>query len=109
MEAMAHGVPVVAPRAFGLPSMVRDGEGGVLFAPGDIPAATQAVERLLTDHDLLARLAAGARDHYDRRLSTSVRNQVLAPPTVGSPSPMGVPARGVVAERPTEPRRPILP
>ena len=77
MEAMAHGVPVVAPRAFGLPSMVRDGEGGVLFPPGDIPAATEAVERLLTDPDHLARLAAGARDHYERRLSTSVRNEVL--------------------------------
>jgi glycosyltransferase involved in cell wall biosynthesis len=77
MEAMAHGLPVVAPRAFGLPSMVRDGEGGLLFTPGDIPAATEAVERLLTDHELLAKLAAGARDHYDRRLSTSVRNRVL--------------------------------
>ena len=59
MEAMAHGVPVVAPRAFGLPSMVRDGEGGVLFAPGDIPAATEAVERLLTDHDLSGQAGRG--------------------------------------------------
>jgi glycosyltransferase involved in cell wall biosynthesis len=78
MEAMANGLPVVAPRAFGLPSMVRDGEGGLLYEPGDVPAATEAVLRLFSDRQLLADLAAGARRGYDTRLSTSVRNDILA-------------------------------
>ena len=77
MEAMAHRCPGGRSSTFGLPSMVRDGEGGVFFPPGDIPAATRAVERLAYRPSHLARLAAGARDHYERRLSTSVRNEVL--------------------------------
>ena len=110
MEAMAHGLPVVAPRAFGLPSMVRDGEGGVLFAPGDLPGATEAVESLLTDHDRLARLAAGARQHYEQRLSTSVRNQILG----ATYRRIAIPGRarrrdGVRGGRPTDPGKPILP
>jgi glycosyltransferase involved in cell wall biosynthesis len=78
MEAMAHGVPVVAPRSFGLPSLVGDGEGGTLYEPGDVTAATQAAWRLLTDDDLSAKLRAGARHRYGTRLSTSVRNGILA-------------------------------
>jgi glycosyltransferase involved in cell wall biosynthesis len=34
MEAMALGVPVVAPRLMGIPELVRDGDTGVLFTPG---------------------------------------------------------------------------
>ena len=78
MEAMAHGLPVVAPCAFGLPSLVRNGEGGLLNEPGDVAAATQAVWGLLTDGALREKLSTGAIHQKDTHLSTSVRNNILA-------------------------------
>jgi glycosyltransferase involved in cell wall biosynthesis len=78
MEAMAHGLPVVAPRAFGLPSLVGDGEGGLLFEPGDVGTATGHVRRLLSDDGFRAGLGAGAVRRYTDRLSTAVRNELLS-------------------------------
>lgn len=94
MEAMAHGLPVVAPRAFGLPSMVGEGQGGFLHQPGNLDAAVEDTLRLLTDADLAARMSAGARDAYDARLSTAVRNEILGATyrrIVSDPLPRPVP------------------
>jgi glycosyltransferase involved in cell wall biosynthesis len=77
MEALAHGLPVVAPAAFALPELVRDGETGFLFEPGDEAGAAAAVERLLADQGLRARFGTAARADFDRRLSAARRNAVL--------------------------------
>jgi glycosyltransferase involved in cell wall biosynthesis len=45
LEAMAHGLPVVATRAGGLPDKVRDGQTGFLVAPGDAEALGSALLR----------------------------------------------------------------
>ena len=60
LEAMAAGVPVVASRVGGLPEVLGEGEAGVLVAPGDVTALAAALERLLNDPPLRARLGAGA-------------------------------------------------
>jgi len=44
LEAMACGVPVVAARATGSTTLVRDGETGMLVAPGDISAFADALQ-----------------------------------------------------------------
>lgn len=44
LEAMACGVPVVAARATGSTTLVRDGETGTLVAPGDIGAFADALQ-----------------------------------------------------------------
>ena len=97
MEALAHGLPVVAPRSFGLPSLVGEGEGGMLFEPGDIGTATEQVRRLLTDDGFRARLSAGARDRYATRLATSVRNDILATTyrRIASSEPLTPPCRRI--------------
>jgi glycosyltransferase involved in cell wall biosynthesis len=61
-EAAAAAVPVVATRVGGLPEVVRDGETGLLVAPGDPDALAAAVGRLLDDAELRARLGARARE-----------------------------------------------
>ena len=65
MEALALGVPVVAPAVGGLPEVVRTGESGLLVPPRDPTALADAIERALAEpeHTRLAAgaLAAGAR------------------------------------------------
>jgi glycosyltransferase involved in cell wall biosynthesis len=58
--ACGLGVPVVASAVGGLSSAVRDGEDGVLVPPGDVPALIGALDRVLGDPALRARLSAGA-------------------------------------------------
>ncbi|MDP8911934.1 MAG: glycosyltransferase, partial [Actinomycetota bacterium] len=61
-EAMAHGRPVVASAVGGFLDLVVDGETGILVPPGDVPALRAALERLLRDGALRARLGAAARE-----------------------------------------------
>lgn len=49
LEAMAHGLPVVATRVGGIPDKVRDDETGRLVAPGDITSLTAALTDLAGD------------------------------------------------------------
>lgn len=67
LEAMAAGVPVVATAAGGVPEVVEDGRTGLLVPPGDAAALAAAVDRLLDDRALAARLAAAARAEVERR------------------------------------------
>jgi glycosyltransferase involved in cell wall biosynthesis len=49
LEAMACGVPVVAARATGATTLVKDGETGVLAEPGNIAAFADAIQRYVED------------------------------------------------------------
>jgi hypothetical protein len=66
--AMAHGVPVLASRVGGLPEIVQDGTTGLLTSnrPEDI---AQAIQHLLADRALAARLAARARARVEKEFS----------------------------------------
>ena len=68
-EASACGVPVIAGRSGGIPAAVRDGETGVLVDAERVDDVTEAIERLLHDPALRARLGAAGRraveTHYN--------------------------------------------
>jgi glycosyltransferase involved in cell wall biosynthesis len=68
-EAMAWGRPVVATAVGGLVDAVEDGVTGLLVAPGDVAALRSALERLLSDTALRAKLGTAARDMTRRELS----------------------------------------
>ncbi|MEW6581538.1 MAG: glycosyltransferase [Actinomycetota bacterium] len=76
IEALAAAVPAVATRVGGVPSVVRDGETGLLAPAGDGAAVGRHVSRLLADRDLARSLAAeGRRDVTERfALSRLVRD-----------------------------------
>lgn len=77
MEALAHGIPVVAPRAFAIPELVVDGVTGMLHEPGDVAGATTAVEALLDDPPRRLAMGQAARADHRARFSVEHRNQVL--------------------------------
>ncbi|MER9201714.1 glycosyltransferase family 4 protein [Mesorhizobium sp. M0145] len=58
MEAMASGKAVVATGVGGMPDLVDHGETGLLVPPGDAPVLAHAMQTLLQDRALLARLEA---------------------------------------------------
>jgi glycosyltransferase involved in cell wall biosynthesis len=70
MEAMAAGKPVVGVQAGGVKELICDGETGLLFPPGDPGAIAEAVETLLSDPVLNARIgeraASYAREHFNQ-------------------------------------------
>jgi glycosyltransferase involved in cell wall biosynthesis len=69
VEAMAAGLPGVAPRAGDIGAMVASENGPWLTAPGDRPALSEALARLAEDAALRKRIGeanrAKARSEYD--------------------------------------------
>jgi glycosyltransferase involved in cell wall biosynthesis len=61
MEALAQGVPVVAPCVAGIPELVEHGVSGLTFPPGDWASLARALKQMLDSAELRARLAAEGR------------------------------------------------
>ena len=66
LEAMAAGLPVVATRVGGVPELVVDGETGLLVPPVDPRALALALQRLVDDPELRARLGAAGRARVEQ-------------------------------------------
>lgn len=62
-EAQAAGLPVVASRVDGLAEVVRDGETGLLVAPGDPEALAAAIRAMLEDPPRARRMGLAGRQH----------------------------------------------
>ncbi len=77
-EALASGVPVVAPRAGGPVDLVHEGRDGFLHAPGDGAALAAHVRRLVGDDALRARLGRSATAGVQGRSWDAVNAQLLA-------------------------------
>jgi 2-deoxystreptamine N-acetyl-D-glucosaminyltransferase/2-deoxystreptamine glucosyltransferase len=60
-EAIATGLPVVASDVGGIPEVVTHGVSGLLVPPDDVAALAAALDRLVAEPHLRARLTHGAR------------------------------------------------
>ncbi|SRR6266540_933068 len=67
LEAMATARPVVSTRLAAIPEMVRNGESGLLVSPGDVESLANAIESLLRDRRLRARLGAAGRRNVEEK------------------------------------------
>jgi len=76
VEALAMGTPVVATRVGGVPEIVRDGQNGLLVEPGDDAGFASALERVVRDEDLRARLAAAAAASVERFSSDAIYGEL---------------------------------
>jgi glycosyltransferase involved in cell wall biosynthesis len=72
MEAMASGVPVVASRIGGLPSLVIEGETGLLTAAGSVLELQDALARLLGDPAMVERMGRAAKREVRSFTATAV-------------------------------------
>jgi colanic acid/amylovoran biosynthesis glycosyltransferase len=76
MEALAAERAVVASEVSGIPELVVDGVTGVLVPPGDAAALADAIERLLDDPALRARLGTAGRrkvlEEFDLHRNTAL-------------------------------------
>jgi len=59
IESLALGVPVIASATGGIPELIRQGETGLLFPPGDVVACADAIRFLW--HNSLTRQEMGER------------------------------------------------
>ena len=76
-EALASGVPVVAPAAGGLPDLVRHGGNGYLWRADDPRELRAAVAALIEQPDRRAAMAARARPSVAGRTWEAVGDQLL--------------------------------
>jgi glycosyltransferase involved in cell wall biosynthesis len=75
LEALAHGVPVVASAVGGIPSVIRHGQTGFLTAPGAVGEISQHLATLLTDRRARDEMGNSGRRLIEDGYAT---NQVLA-------------------------------
>jgi glycosyltransferase involved in cell wall biosynthesis len=69
LEALASGVPVIGAQIGGIPEIVRHGETGLLFPPGDASALANGLRQLESDPELAFRLGRTGRDVVRREFS----------------------------------------
>lgn len=66
LEAMAAGIPVLAPRAGGLVDSIKDGENGLLFKPQDTADFTTKLKTLIDNPKLRQTMGIKARESVAR-------------------------------------------
>jgi glycosyltransferase involved in cell wall biosynthesis len=90
-EAMASGLACIASEAGAGPELIRDGEEGLLVAPGDVAAMQEAVARLASAPDERQRMGERARERAHREFDLERCMQrilaILLPSEEGAPCP----------------------
>ncbi len=74
MEAQASGLPVVASRVGGIPSLIEHGKTGILVEPENSEELADAIIKLLQDIDLLKEIGKAGRVFIQKK--HSVENMV---------------------------------
>jgi glycosyltransferase involved in cell wall biosynthesis len=90
LEAQSEGLPVVAQRTAGVPSVVVDGETGLLTEPGDVEAYRDALRKLMLDHGLRRRMSTAAARFVREERTLASAAAILR----GALDPLGTVAQG---------------
>lgn len=71
IEAMAHGLPVIASAVGGIPDLITR-DSGILVPPGDAEALARAMLQLASNRELRVRMGQVARARYEKLFSPQV-------------------------------------
>ena len=75
---MASGLPVIATKVGGVPTLIKDGYNGYLVSPRDSNALAEEIIRLLSSHSLYKRMSKHnieTAKHYSwKRIVNSIEN-----------------------------------
>lgn len=77
LEAFALGKPVIGARSGGIPELVRDGDTGLTFRPGDVTELRDALLSLLSHRARVAVMGANARRLVEREHSPEAHYERL--------------------------------
>lgn len=77
LESFSAGTPVIASRLGTMAELVRDGEDGLHFPPGDPAALRAALDRLAADRPLHDRICQGARAAWQARHAPGTNLEAL--------------------------------
>jgi glycosyltransferase involved in cell wall biosynthesis len=69
MEAQAFGLPVIASRVGGIPSLIEDGKTGILVEPENPEALAQAIIQLLNNRPRMQTIAAAGKEFIKTNFS----------------------------------------
>jgi glycosyltransferase involved in cell wall biosynthesis len=77
MEAMAVGVPCVSSDFPAIRELIEDGVSGRLIAPADVKELARAIEGLIWDSSLRARICCGGKEAVSSEFSTRLNGHRL--------------------------------
>jgi glycosyltransferase involved in cell wall biosynthesis len=96
LEGLSHGLAVVTTPVGAHSEVIEPDVSGILLAPGDVPALTEALVHVIEDESLRNRLARGGRDRFlegfdVRRYAARLRqlHAALLAPQHSRPEPVG--------------------
>lgn len=69
LETMARGIPNISTPIASIPEVITDGETGLLVNPGDIPALTASLRRLINDRETRLSISSASHALIARRFS----------------------------------------
>jgi len=76
-EAFALGVPVAASRLGSMSCLIKDGENGILFLPGDVEDLYQRVKSVQEDTNTLEEMGKKARSEFERKYTEQINYEML--------------------------------
>jgi glycosyltransferase involved in cell wall biosynthesis len=98
LEAMAASKPVIATRVGAIPSVIRDGENGLLVAPKDSEGLRNAVASLLNDPERRRRLGDQAHTWVSQNYTSeamALKYREMYEEVLGKPVPSAISAQQV--------------
>ncbi|MGZ4844314.1 MAG: glycosyltransferase family 4 protein [Candidatus Angelobacter sp.] len=96
LEAMAASKPVIATKVGAIPTLIRNGETGLLVEARDTDGLRNAIARLLSDPDLCRRMGAEGHDWVSRNYTSeamALKYRQMYEEVLGRPALVAVSAR----------------
>ena len=76
LEAMSYGLPILSTPVGGIPELIKNGENGILFKPGELVGITNSINTFINDYDLGSKMGELAKECSKRFIPESISTQL---------------------------------